>query len=70
MEHKERKYLCFWGEGYVIGSKALMETHQISWFTGDLGYTPENIASIMGLNLGESINLRDMLTEHSIVRVL
>lgn len=62
-------YECFWGEGYYQNNRSNLEWHEEEFFTEEKGYDPEDIESIKGLSVGQSINLSCITGEHWIRRV-
>ncbi len=63
-------YICVWGDGYMGSDTngALVEKHMREWFTPDL-FDEEYITLIIELPLGGSIQISDMTSLMSIVRI-
>jgi hypothetical protein len=65
-----KKFLCVWGEGYGTDENpSITETHYQNWFTSDIGYTSEMVDAIGKLFIGESYNVPDLCSCHSIIRI-
>lgn len=59
----DKVFICFWDAGTY--GKDQYEKHDISFFTEDKGYSPEEIQKINNLEVGQSLII---LEEHAITR--
>jgi len=68
-EHKklaERRYRCEWPNGYG-GAKP--EEVEISFFTGNHGYSSDDKFRITQLAVGEKVNVSDIVSVHIVTRI-
>ena len=57
---------AYWGLGY---GEPKVESHPLSWFNEERGYTPDNIKHLQKMAVGEKIDLTDLIgNEHFVVR--
>ena len=60
------KYACVW----VIGDKLITEPNGFDFFSAENGYRLDDIALVDDLQIGESVDLSDGLSQkHFVIRV-
>lgn len=60
------KYVCVW----VIGDKLIAELNSFEFFSNENGYRPDDIDLVDDLQIGESVDLSDGLSQkHFVIRV-
>jgi hypothetical protein len=63
----EPMFSAYWGVGY---GEPKVESHALSWFNTDRGYTPEDMKQIREMAVGEEIDLTDFVgNKHFVVRI-
>lgn len=66
-----REFECFWGDGYRnrFDNKSILEYHGLDYFNEDRGYTPDHIAEVESLEIGDKANFNCVTGEHWVRRM-
>jgi hypothetical protein len=63
----EAKFLCYWDS---YDDDAIVEYRPVEFFSEDIGYQPDDIATIRDMRRGESLDLSDGIGQrHYVLRI-